>query len=91
MTDPWTPFIRFVSFSWTCRLLVILVTGIVVTTLLGSLGLLPPYTSGAATTEGRGQGKVNVLLGVKTNNEGRNVDDLLSDTVKILSTTSTIS
>jgi len=50
-------------------------------TLLGlsSLGLLSAHTAGASTTEGRGKGEVNVLLGVKTDNERGNVDDLLAD------------
>ena len=47
--------------------------------LLGGVGLLSPDTAGAATTEGRGQGEVDVLLGVETDDEGRNVDDLLAD------------
>jgi hypothetical protein len=53
---------------------------LLITTLLGGLGLLSSDTAGAATTEGRGQGEVDVLLGVETDNERGDVDDLLSDT-----------
>jgi hypothetical protein len=54
---------------------------LVVTTLalLGGLGLLSADTAGTATTVGRGEGEVNVLLGVETDDERRNVDDLLAD------------
>jgi hypothetical protein len=48
-------------------------------TLLSGLGLLPADTAGAASTEGRGESKVDVLLGVKTDDERGNVDDLLAD------------
>jgi hypothetical protein len=47
---------------------------------LSGLGLLSADTAGAATTVGRGQGEVNVLLRVKTDDERRNVDNLLADT-----------
>lgn len=47
--------------------------------LLGRLGLLSPDTAGAAATKRRGQSEVDVLLGVETNDEGRDVDDLLAD------------
>lgn len=59
-------------------LLVILLL-LLITTLLGGLGLLSPDAAGAATAEGRGQGKVDVLLRVKTDNERGDVDDLLAD------------
>jgi len=52
---------------------------LLVLTLLSGLGLLSPDTAGAASTEGRGQGKVDVLLRVETDDERRNVDDLLAD------------
>mmetsp|Transcript_4834 Transcript_4834/g.5619 ORF Transcript_4834/g.5619 Transcript_4834/m.5619 type:complete len:204 (-) Transcript_4834:54-665(-) len=39
---------------------------------------LAANTTGAASTEWRSQGKVNVLLAVKANQEGRNVADLLA-------------
>lgn len=47
--------------------------------LLSCLGLLSPDTTRAAATEGRGKGEVDVLLGVETDNERRDVDDLLAD------------
>ena len=50
--------------------------------LLGGLGLLSPDTAGAAAAEGRGQGEVDVLLGVEADDEGGDVDDLLADTRK---------
>jgi hypothetical protein len=61
------------------HLLVIL---LVITILLGlgSLGLLPANTARTSTTEWRAEGKVNVLLGVETDDERRNVDDLLANT-----------
>jgi len=58
-------------------LLILLIT--LALALLGGVGLLSPDTAGAATTEGRGQGEVDVLLGVETDDERRNVDDLLAD------------
>lgn len=58
-------------------LILLLVTTV---SLLGGGGLLSADTAGAATAEGRGKGEVNVLLGVETDDEGRNVDDLLADT-----------
>jgi hypothetical protein len=74
-----TPVVRE-SFLLTRSLLLVLLTSIVVTTLLGGLGLLPPYTTGATATEWRGQSEVDVLLGVEADHEGRDVDDLLSNT-----------
>jgi hypothetical protein len=61
------------------HLLVILLLSVVVL-LLGSLGLLSPGTTGAASAEWRGKGEVNVLLGVETDDERGNVDHLLADT-----------
>lgn len=54
---------------------------LVLTTLTASSGggLLSADTAGTATTEGRGKSKVDVLLGVETDDERGNVDDLLSD------------
>lgn len=75
-----TPVIRE-SFLLTLNLLLVLLAGIVVTTLLGGLGLLPPDTAGAAATEWRGQSEVDVLLGVEADHEGGDVDDLLANTV----------
>jgi hypothetical protein len=60
------------------HLLVILLL-LLALTALSSLGLLSADTAGAAATEGRGQGEVDVLLGVETDDEGRHVDDLLAD------------
>jgi hypothetical protein len=72
------------SFLLKHNLLLVLLSGIVVTTLLGGLGLLPPHTAGATATEWRGQGKVDVLLGVEADHEGGDVDNLLADTVMLL-------
>ena len=61
------------------NLLVIL--SLIVTTLgLTSLGLLSANTAGTTATEGRGQAEVDVLLGVETDHEGGDVDGLLADT-----------
>ena len=60
------------------NLLVILLLLLAVA-LLSGLGLLSPDTAGAATAERRGQGKVDVLLRVETDDERRNIDDLLAD------------
>lgn len=57
-------------------LLVLLLT---LVTALGGLGLLPPDTAEAATAEGRGDGEVDVLLRVETDDERGDVDDLLPD------------
>jgi cell division protein FtsX len=48
--------------------------------LLGGLGLLSPHTTRATSTEWRCKREVNVLLGIKTDNERWDVDDLLADT-----------
>jgi hypothetical protein len=60
------------------NLLLILLLGVTVTTGGGS-GLLAANTAGAAATEGRGQGEVDVLLGVEADHERGDVDDLLAD------------
>ena len=60
-------------------LLLLLLLGITVVLLVGSGGLLSPDTTGATTTEWRGESKVNVLLGVETDNERWDIDDLLAD------------
>ena len=52
---------------------------------LRSLRFLPPHTAGAASTEGRGESEVDVLLGVKTDNERGDVDDLLADAEMVVS------
>lgn len=49
-------------------------------TLLGSLSLLSANTARATAAERRVQSEVNVLLGVETDDERRNIDNLLADT-----------
>ena len=66
--------------EWVYNLLLVLLAAVLVTALLGGLGLLPPNTAGAAATKWRGKGEVNVLLGVKADHERGDVDDLLSNT-----------
>ena len=63
-------------------LLLVLVTSVVVTTLLGGLGLLPSDATRATSTEWRSKGEIDVLLGVETDHEGGNVDNLLADTLQ---------
>jgi hypothetical protein len=58
------------------NLLFIFFFGITTSTGSGSLSL---DTTSTATTKGRGQGEIDVLLGVQTNNERRNVDNLLTN------------
>ena len=48
-------------------------------TLLSGLGLLPADTAGAASTKGRGEREVDVLLRIETDDERGNVDNLLAD------------
>lgn len=48
-------------------------------TALGGLGLLSADTAGATATEWRSEGEVDVLLGVETDDERRDVHDLLAD------------
>jgi len=62
----------------TRNLLLILL--LLLTLLLSSLGLLAADTTWATTTEWRVQGEVNVLLGVETDDERWDIDDLLADT-----------
>lgn len=59
-------------------LLLVLLLGVTVTA-LGSLGTLALDTAGTATTVGRLERVVNVLLRVETDDERRNVDNLLAD------------
>ena len=47
------------------------------------LHVLPLDATSTATTEGRTQGKVDVLLRVQTNNEAWDVDQLLANAKKI--------
>ena len=61
----------------TCLLLVLLVATLL---LLGSSSsALALDTAGAATTVWRGEGKVDVLLGVETDDERGDVDNLLAN------------
>jgi len=63
------------------NLLIILILSIITSILLLSrLGLLSPNTAGTSTTEWRAEGEVDVLLRVQTDDERRNIDDLLADT-----------
>lgn len=57
----------------------LLILLLVITTLLVGLGLLSANTAGTSTAEGRVEREVDVLLGVKTDDERRDVDDLLAD------------
>jgi hypothetical protein len=50
--------------------------------LLRRLGLLSPHAARTPTTERRSESKVDMLLRVETNDEGRDVDNLLADTVE---------
>ena len=61
-------------------LLLVLLSIIIFTTLLSRLGLLSSDTARTSTTKWRAQGEVDVLLGVETDDEGRNVNDLLANT-----------
>jgi hypothetical protein len=60
------------------RLLVILLL-LATVTLLGGLGLLSPDTAEATATKWRGNGEINVLLRVETDDERGHVDDLLAN------------
>lgn len=67
------------AWSSRCRESHLLVLLLGLFALSGRLGLLSADTAGAARAEGRVESKVNVLLGVETDDERRNVDDLLAD------------
>jgi hypothetical protein len=60
------------------HLLIVLLLSLILA-LLSCLGLLAANTSWASTTEWRGQSEVDVLLGVETDNERWDIDDLLAD------------
>jgi hypothetical protein len=62
------------------HLLLFLLLGVIL--LLRRLGLLSSDTTWTSSTEWRGKGEVNVLLGVETDDEGWDIDDLLSDTIR---------
>lgn len=62
-----------------------LVLLVIITTLLllgSSRGTLALDTTGAASTVGRSKSEVDVLLRVETDDEGRDVDDLLANTAQ---------
>ena len=61
------------------HLLLFLLTTITLILLLSSSCLLPPHTAGSASTKWRGKSKVNVLLRIESNDERRDIDDLLSN------------
>ena len=62
-------------------LLIILILRIITSILLLSrLSLLSPDTTRTSTTKGRAESEINVLLGVETDDEGRDVNDLLANT-----------
>jgi hypothetical protein len=60
----------------------LLILFLIVTTvfLLGSLGLLAANTTWTTTTEWRAESEIDVLLGIETDDERWDVDDLLSNT-----------
>lgn len=64
------------------HLLFFLLLGVIL--LLGRLSLLSSDTTWSSSAEWRGKGEVDVLLGVETDDEGWDVDDLLSDTDSLL-------
>jgi len=63
---------------WDCESLLLGFLLCVTRALLG-LGPLALHTTSTASTVGRGEGEVNVLLGVKANNVGGDINDLLAD------------
>ncbi len=62
------------------NLLLILLSVVTASGLSGGTSTLALNTTGTGTTVRRGEGKVDVLLRVKTNDERGDVDDLLADT-----------
>lgn len=64
--------------------LLLLLFAFLLTTSLGSAGLLALDTARAAATIRRGEREVDVLLGVEADHVGGDVDDLLADTVQEL-------
>jgi len=66
---------------WCVHLFLVIILSIITAILLlGGLGLLSPNTTRTSTAEWRAEGEVDVLLGVETDDEGGDVDDLLSNT-----------
>ena len=61
------------------RLLLFLVASTLLAFGSGS-GTLALNATGASTTVWRGEGEVNVFLRIESNDEGRDVDDLLANT-----------
>lgn len=60
--------------------LLVILLFLALSTALGGLSLLSANTTRATAAERRVQSEVNVLLGVETDDERRNVDNLLADT-----------
>lgn len=65
----------------TINLIIILLLGGVLL-VVSLLHVLPADTSGLATSEGRADREVDVLLGVQSDDERRDVHDLLADTAE---------
>ena len=59
--------------------ILLVIAATVVTAGIALLGVLPLDAAGPAATEGRLEAEVNVLLGVQTNDEGRDVDNLMEN------------
>jgi len=66
-------------------LVVLLVSGGIVTTASSSLGSLSLYSSRSAATVWRSEGEIDVFLGVESDDERRDVDNLLADSDMSLS------
>jgi len=64
-----------------CTPLLFLFLATFIILLLRRFDLLSPHAARTPTTERRSESKVDMLLRVKTNYEGRDIDDLLADTV----------
>lgn len=65
--------------GWESNLLLVLLGVVTASSGSGGGGTLALDTTSTGTTVGRGEGKVNVLLRVETDNERGDVDDLLAD------------
>jgi len=61
------------------NLFIIFLSLLTIILLLGSLGLLAANTTWSSTTKWRAKSEINVLLGIQTNDEGWDIDDLLAD------------
>ena len=69
--------------EWSERFVLLLFFLTTITTiilLLCSSSLLPPDTSRTPPTKWRGESKVDMFLGIKTDDEGWNIDNLLANT-----------